>query len=218
MLVATGAGAQSAGAQSAGAQSAGAQSAGAQSAGTMVVPANMVPDELRPENNRPPAADGTPAVDTQDLHPRRGEVRVRVGIGGGGMGGSLGTSGGGGVLLGLDLGVQAGDYFAVYATARVATLLLLNYAHIGLMFEVTPVRYVSIGTGVAALGTLGVSLASSGGSSGASWGLPIVLGFNFGRRQAYGGRSVFRLGLEGDVGVSGRGGGAGGLMFAYTLM
>ena len=88
----------------------------------------------------------------------------------------------------LDLGLQITERAAFYVRAEAASLLLTNQAAAYAVFEWTPQRWVSLGTGAGYDGN-----ATFGTNTWSGPSIPLIVGFNF---LGAGAKSGMRLGLE----------------------
>jgi hypothetical protein len=86
----------------------------------------------------------------------------------------------GGLGFYLRGGVQLNDRYGIHLTGAASTVLFLNYARVALVADISPARFISLGTGINVARTF---RAFMGGqvSDGSDWatfiGAPLVLGF-----------------------------------------
>jgi hypothetical protein len=131
--------------------------------------------------------------------------------------------------LQLDLGIQINRHGALYLRGEGGTVALLSQATGYLVGEWTPVRWLSVGTGV---GLDGMAMMWIGGCEGDRcirnhwWGVsvPLIVGFQFISEKdwdAPGAKPALRIGLEGAAGVEPSTGVVGwhaGLSISFVLM
>ena len=176
-----------------------------------------------------PTASSTPTYDTES-------GRFRFGVAGGFvLGNARGNDGPTTVQalaltpnVILDFGVQSNRHFALYLHLLAGTLILSSNAGAYGIAEYTPVRWLSLGTGVGyeihhlAIATGGNEVRDRNYWSGVS--VPLIAAFNFGGAEGWNSRqsrSVLRLAVEGALGaepLTGIWGGRGALSFGAAGM
>lgn len=178
-----------------------------------------------------------PATTSKVDHPR-----FRLGVGGSVMVGSAsGTSRDGktqvsaGSLapeLQLDLGIQINRHGALYLRGAVGSVFLLNHASGYLIGEWTPLRWLSLGTGVGADGMAIIWMGGADPKPGETafhnnWtavSVPLVIGFQFIGEDDWNSpkaKPALRIGLEVAAGVEPTTGVAGwhaGVSISFVLM
>jgi hypothetical protein len=139
---------------------------------------------------------------------QEGAQRARLRWGAGGEVGWLASAKKGALSVGPlggygRLGVQFDDRFGLHLTAGVGTMLFYNHLRGALVADVTPVRWFSIGTGLAGWVASRLGFGGSGGGADAATfvGAPLVLGFYpGGGRLPNGARNGLGLTLTGVAG------------------
>jgi hypothetical protein len=101
----------------------------------------------------------------------------------------------------VDLGVQLGDRWALFGHATGGSALAWNLGGAYLVGEWTPLRWISVGTGVgyASWNSWNLCGCDAQRSEWSGISVPLLIGFNLGggRREAATRRAALRLGLEG---------------------
>jgi hypothetical protein len=76
-------------------------------------------------------------------------------------------------------GAQFNDFVGVHLTGAASTVLFLSYARLALVADISPARFISLGTGINVARTVSLALEgdATGFPTGTFIGAPLVLGF-----------------------------------------
>jgi hypothetical protein len=106
----------------------------------------------------------------------------------------------------VDMGVQLGDYTALYFHGKLNTLFTSSEDATYVIAEWTPVHWFSLGTGIGVDHMVAPPICyPTTGCIRSTWfgfSFPLTLGLNIGERPDFlARRGVFRIGLEGAAGI-----------------